>query len=116
MYYVCMHIYVILYVWIHEYVDACMFVLWAYTCMDKCMYACMCIRAITNIQFIWILVRWQSIGSPAQLIVFIPGMRRLHVPGFLKLILCGSSVCMFVCVRVCVCVCVCVSAPEAINN
>ena len=35
--------------------------------------------------------------------------RRLaHAPGFLKLILCGSSVC--------VCVFVCVSAPEAINN
>ena len=31
-----------------------------------------------------------------------------HAPGFLKLILCGSLVCVFVCV--------CVSAPEAINN
>ena len=35
-----------------------------------------------------------------------------RVPGFLKSIMCGSSVCVFVCV----CVCVCVSAPEAINN
>ena len=26
------------------------------------------------------------------------------VPGFLKLILCGSSVCVFMCVHVCVCV------------
>ena len=31
--------------------------------------------------------------------------RSRRVPGFLKLILCGSSVCMFVCVCVCVCVC-----------
>ena len=41
-------------------------------------------------------------------------------PGFLKLILCRSSVCVFACVCVCVCVraraCVCVSAPEAVNN
>ena len=29
-------------------------------------------------------------------------------PGFLKLILCGLSVCMCVCVHLCVCVCVCV--------
>ena len=33
-----------------------------------------------------------------------------HMPGFLKLILCGSSVC------VCVFALACVSAPEAINN
>ena len=31
-----------------------------------------------------------------------------HAPGFLKLILCGLSVCMYMCV--------CVSMPEAINN
>ena len=31
-----------------------------------------------------------------------------RAPGFLKLILCGSSVCVFACV--------CVSAPEAIDN
>ena len=31
---------------------------------------------------------------------------RRRAPGFLKLILCGSSVCMFVCVCVCACVCV----------
>ena len=51
-------------------------------------------------------------------------------PGFLKLILCGSSVCVFagacvcvcvsVCVFACACVCVCVSVcvptPKAINN
>ena len=35
-------------------------------------------------------------------------------PCFLKLILCGLSVC--VCVRVCVCVCVCVSAPRLLIN
>ena len=35
-----------------------------------------------------------------------------HVPGFLKLILCRSSVCVFMCVHVCMCV----SAPEAINS
>ena len=44
-----------------------------------------------------------------------------HVPGFLNLILCGSSVSMFWYVFVCVCVCVCaralcVSAPKDINN
>ena len=33
-----------------------------------------------------------------------------RVPGFLKLILCGSLVCVFVCVFVCV------SAPKAISN
>ena len=42
------------------------------------------------------------------------------MPGFLKLILYGSSVCVCVCLRVYVRVClrvyVCVSAPEAINN
>ena len=39
-----------------------------------------------------------------------------RAPGFLKLILCGLSVC--VCVYVCVCVCVSVrpSVPKAINN
>ena len=38
------------------------------------------------------------------LYVFQPGARRpRHAPGFLKLILCGSSVCMFVCACVCVC-------------
>ena len=37
--------------------------------------------------------------------IFKPG-----APDFLKLILYGSSVCVFVCV------CVCVSVPEAINN
>ena len=43
--------------------------------------------------------------------LFKPGMRRPQAGVclvFLKLILCGSSVCVFVCV--------CVSAPEAINN
>ena len=35
-----------------------------------------------------------------------------RAPGFLKLILCGSSVCVFMCVSAYVCV----SAPEAINN
>ena len=42
------------------------------------------------------------------IIIFKPGARR--APGFLKLILCGLSVCVLACV------CVCVSAPEAINN
>ena len=44
--------------------------------------------------------------------IFKPGARRSQAgaPGFLKLILCRSSVC------VCVFVCVYVSAPEAINN
>ena len=39
--------------------------------------------------------------------IFKPGARRLQVgaPVFLKLILCGLSVCVFVCVCVCVCVC-----------
>ena len=40
---------------------------------------------------------------------FKPGTR-LRAPGFLQLIMCGSSVCVFAYV------CVCVSAPEAINN
>ena len=46
--------------------------------------------------------------------LFKPGAYWLQAgaPGFLKLILCGSSVCVFVCVLVCVCV----SMPEAINN
>ena len=35
-----------------------------------------------------------------------PAVGRL-APGFLKLILCGSSACVFVCVCVCVCVYVC---------
>ena len=39
-----------------------------------------------------------------------------RTPGFLKLILCGSSICVFGCVCVRVCVCVCVSAPEAIKT
>ena len=37
---------------------------------------------------------------------------RPAMPGFFKLILCGSSVYMFVCVYVCVCLCVCVSIPR----
>ena len=45
------------------------------------------------------------IGSPGP--IFKPGARRPHMPGFLKLILCGLSVCVFACVCVCVCVCVC---------
>ena len=52
-----------------------------------------------------------------------PGPHRPHAPGFLKLILCESSVCVCVCVYVCVCVCVRVHVhvyvcvrPEAINN
>ena len=42
--------------------------------------------------------------------LFKPGARRPVAPGFLKLILCRSSVCVYVCLRVCV------SAPKAINN
>ena len=59
-------------------------------------------------------------------IIYKPGVLATGwcAPGFLKLLLCGSSVCVCVCLRVCVCVhvrarvcvCVCVSAPKAINN
>ena len=41
------------------------------------------------------------------LIILKPGTRQpVRAPGFLKLILCGTSVCVHVCV----------STPEAINN
>ena len=49
-----------------------------------------------------------------------PGARQpvAGAPGFLKLVLCGSSVCVFVCVSVCVCVfvcvCVCVCVCECV--
>ena len=40
--------------------------------------------------------------------IFKPGVlvTGRRAPGFLKLILCGSSVCVYTCVCVCVCVCV----------
>ena len=56
-----------------------------------------------------------------------PGMYQ-HMPGFLKLLLSGKSVCVFVCVCLCLCICVYVSVSvfiymcmwvcqlEAINN
>ena len=43
-----------------------------------------------------------------MLLKFLNQARTYCMPGFLKLILCGSSVCVCVCVCVCVFVCMCV--------
>ena len=45
-------------------------------------------------------------------VLFVFAIHMLLTVYFIKLILCGLSVCVFVCM----CVCVCVSAPEATNN
>ena len=58
----------------------------------------------------WKLLRFLHFVDDSSRSVFKPGAcwPAAGAPGFLQLILCGSSVCVFACV--------CVSAPEAVNN